>query len=377
MIAGPRQAFENIPRNCHLNHKYHALLRKGICGISMANQRFLKRKLMPVILRFLCTSFLVAAPMAVKAQGVCTIKLDSGEEVPMVTLRIQPWETGEFNPSVPVGTVINLKNAQAVGSGGFIQCKRVMGRTAYTVMTSSESDGFGTFRTSVAGVGIRIRARSNPNWWPRTIYDDRTNYFLTSAEDFVVELVKTGPITAGGYIGGLIGQSRYVDLGHTFRRIYIDGAGIVVDPKVPTCKPNNLLVPVYLDNVSVSDLADAGKGPWKDFSLNLTCSGGDIDTTTRMFIAFSDTQNPANRSTTLSLTEDSVAKNVGIEIQRENDQLVRFGSVSGEEEQWMAGEFGNESVNIKLKARYIGTSLVQEPTPGSANAYATFIISYK
>jgi len=189
--------------------------------------------------------------------------------------------------------------------------------------------------------------------------------------------VKTGPITAGGYIGGLIGQSRYVDLGHTFRRIYIDGAGIVVDPKVPTCKPNNLLVPVYLDNVSVSDLADAGKGPWKDFSLNLTCSGGDIDTTTRMFIAFSDTQNPANRSTTLSLTEDSVAKNVGIEIQRENDQLVRFGSVSGEEEQWMAGEFGNESVNIKLKARYIGTSLVQEPTPGSANAYATFIISYK
>lgn len=343
----------------------------------MANQRFRKRELMTVILRFMWASFLVAAPMAAKAQNACTIKLNSGEYVPMVTLRIQPWETGEFNPSVPVGTVISLKNAQAIGLGGFIQCKKAMGKTVYSVKTSTESDGLGTFRTSVAGVGIRIRERFSSSWWPRTLYDDRTNYILTPSEEFVVELVKTGPITAGGYIGGLIGESRYVDLGHTFRRIYIDGAGIVVDPKVPTCKPNDLLVPVNLDNISVSDLADAGKGPWKDFSLNLTCSGGDIDTTTRMFIAFSDTQNPANRSTTLSLTEDSVAKNVGIEIQRENGQLVRFGPVSGEEEQWMVGEFGNESVNIKLKARYIGASLVQEPTPGSANAYATFIISYK
>jgi type 1 fimbria pilin len=43
----------------------------------------------------------------------------------------------------------------------------------------------------------------------------------------------------------------------------------------------------------------------------------------------------------------------------------------------MVGEFANEPVNIKLKARYISTSLVQEPTPGSANADATFVISYK
>ncbi|MEF8688737.1 UNVERIFIED_CONTAM: type 1 fimbrial protein [Comamonas sp. A-3] len=115
----------------------------------------------------------------------------------------------------------------------------------------------------------------------------------------------------------------------------------------------------------------------KDFSLNLTCAGGDTGTSTRMFVVFSDAQNPENRSTTLSLSKDSVAKNVGIEIQRENERLVNFGPESGEVNQWMVGEFANEPVNIKLKARYISTSLVQEPTPGSANADATFVISYK
>jgi type 1 fimbria pilin len=103
----------------------------------------------------------------------------------------------------------------------------------------------------------------------------------------------------------------------------------VVEPRVPTCKLNTPLVPVSLDSISASDLMDNGKGPWKDFSLSLACAGGDTGTSTRMFVVFSDAQNPANRSTTLSLSEDSVAKNVGIEIQRENEELVSFGPESG------------------------------------------------
>lgn len=342
----------------------------------MANQRFRKRELMTVILRFMWASFLVAAPMAAKAQDVCTITLNDRREVPTVEWSLPPWETGSFDPSVPVGTVIYSKAVNASGMQGFVQCKKTIGRTRYSVATSNLSDGYETFRTSIAGVGIRIKGGINSSsWWPQSWYDNRTNYFLAKAEDFVVELVKTGPITAGGYISGLVGESRFVDLNHTFRKIYIEGSGIVVEPRVPTCKLNTPLVPVSLDSISASDLMDNGKGPWKDFSLSLACSGGDIGTTTRMFVVFSDSQNPENRSTTLSLSKNSVAKNVGIEIQRENDQLVSFGPESGEANQWMVGEFGNEPVNIKLKARYTSTSL--EPTPGSANADATFVISYK
>lgn len=344
----------------------------------MANQRFRKRKLMPVILRFLCTSFLVAASMTAQAQDACTIKLSGGQTVSTVDWWLEPWETGSFDPSVPPGTVIYSKSVSASGPDGFVKCNRKIGRTLYSVATSSQPDGFETFKTSIAGVGIRIRGGININsWWPQSRYDDRTNYFLAAAEDFVVELVKTGPITAGGYIRGLIGESRYVDLQQTFRRISVSGSGISVEPRVPTCKLNTPLVPVSLDSISASDLMDNGKGPWKDFSLSLACAGGDTGTSTRMFVVFSDAQNPANRSTTLSLSEDSVAKNVGIEIQRENEELVSFGPESGEVNQWMVGEFGNEPVNIKLKARYTWTSLVQEPTPGSANADATFVISYK
>ncbi|EFI59100.1 Fimbrial protein, partial [Comamonas thiooxydans] len=54
----------------------------------------------------------------------------------------------------------------------------------------------------------------------------------------------------------------------------------------------------------------------------------------------------------------------------------------GDVNQWMVGEIGENNMavtplNIKLKARYTSTSRVQEPTPGSANADATFVISYK
>ncbi|UUC92014.1 MULTISPECIES: fimbrial protein [Comamonas] len=341
----------------------------------MANQRFRKRRLMPVILQFLCTSFLVAAPMVAKAEGICIITMNDGRLLSVLDWQIQSWDTGDFDPSVPVGSVINTKKIRLTGESGFIECKTPFGATRYSGI--GQPGSYDTFTTSIAGVGIRMKLMPSLQWWPQTWYDNRTRYYLTDTQELTVELVKTGPITSGGYIGGLIGEGRYVDLQYTFRRFYIEGRGIAVEPKVPTCKLNTSLVTVPLDGISVSDLMDNGKGPWKDFTLNLTCSGGGTGATTRMFIVFSDAQNPANRSTTLSLSGDSVAKNVGIEIQRENDQLVRFGPESEEVHQWKVGEFGNGPVDIKLKARYTWTSLVQRPTPGSANADATFVISYK
>ncbi|WP_145914928.1 type 1 fimbrial protein [Comamonas thiooxydans] len=375
-----RQAFENIPRNRHLNHKYH--LRRVFLESKLEYQRYQKRRLMPVILRFLFTSFLVAAPMAVKAEDVCTIKLEDGRIIPSADLSVPAWETGSFNPLVEVGTVLQLKQIQASGPSASMECDWTMGTTVYTVKTGSEASWYGTFKTPIAGVGIRIRTVGVGNWWPHTWFDNRMKASLKSTENLIVELVKTGPITAGGYITGQIGEFRHVDHQRTYRRIILEGSGIAVEPNVPTCKLDTPLVPVYLESTSVSDLMDGGKGPWKDFNLSLTCFAGQIGATTRVFIVISDSHNPANRSTTLSLSRDSVAKNVGIEIQRENEQLVSFGPETGDVNQWMVGEIGENNMavtplNIKLKARYTSTSRVQEPTPGSANADATFVISYK
>ncbi|WP_430749398.1 fimbrial protein [Comamonas thiooxydans] len=156
----------------------------------------------------------------------------------------------------------------------------------------------------------------------------------------------------------------------------MQGDGIEVRPRVPSCALQTKTVSVELEG-DISELTDKSAGPTKDFNLRLQCSGGDANTTTRMFIVFSDSTTPSNRSSTLSLSSDSEAKNVGIEILRENGELVRYGPESGAENQWMVGEFGNVPVDIKLRARYVGTSMSLKPTVGTANALATFTISYK
>lgn len=168
----------------------------------------------------------------------------------------------------------------------------------------------------------------------------------------------------------------FVNFGYVVRRISLEGEGIAVEPRVPSCALETKTVSVELDG-DASELTDKRAGPTKDFNLRLQCSGGDAGSMTRMFIVFSDTTNPSNRSSTLSLSKDSKAKNVGIEILRDNGELVRYGPESGEENQWMVGEFGNVPVDIKLRARYVGTSMTLKPTVGSANANATFTISYK
>nr|WP_255539172.1 fimbrial protein [Comamonas sp. NyZ500] len=199
---------------------------------------------------------------------------------------------------------------------------------------------------------------------------------MVSAGSFTIELVKIGKITAGGRISGAIGETTFVNYGYIARRIYIQGDGIEVRPRVPSCALQTKTVSVELEG-DISELTDKSAGPTKDFNLRLQCSGGDANTTTRMFIVFSDSTTPSNRSSTLSLSSDSEAKNVGIEILRENGELVRYGPESGAENQWMVGEFGNVPVDIKLRARYVGTSMSLKPTVGTANALATFTISYK
>jgi hypothetical protein len=108
----------------------------------------------------LCTSFLVAAPMAAKAQDACTIKLDDGRTVPTVDWWLQPWETGilirRFRQEQSF-----IRSPSGLRRGGLVQCNRTIGRTLYAVATSSQSDGFETFKTSIAGVGIRIRGGFN------------------------------------------------------------------------------------------------------------------------------------------------------------------------------------------------------------------------
>ncbi|MGB6098238.1 MAG: fimbrial protein [Comamonas thiooxydans] len=308
----------------------------------------------------------------------CYVRINNTETIAnSLHWEFPSFKTAEFDPNVALGTVLYSSNSKANGEGGRAICPHPIHDVVYAVPFHLGMGGWNTYKTPIEGIGIRVKGGINQEWWPQTKdFGNITSFNMLAADDFTVELVKIGKITAGGHISGAIGETTFVNYGYIARRIYLQGDGIEVRPRVPSCALQTKSVSVELEG-DISELTDKSAGPTKDFNLRLQCSGGDAHTTTRMFIVMSDPMNPSNRSSTLSLSNDSEAKNVGIEILRENGELVRYGPESGAENQWMVGEFGNVPVDIKLRARYVGTSMILKPTVGTANAYATFVISYK
>ncbi|MDT4844435.1 Fimbrial protein [compost metagenome] len=314
---------------------------------------------------------------AASAHTDCKLTLNDGTPAPRLDWTLPVFNAEEFDPNVANGTVIYRSNSRATGQGGRLVCPYAVGTLVYSVETSRTGGGWNTYLTGIQGIGIRIKGGFNQEWWPQyKDFGSERVLIMLPADEFTVELVKISKITAGGKIQGLVAESTLVNTGYAVRRISLAGDGIEVKPRVPSCALETKLVSVELEG-EASSLSGKRAGPTKDFNIRLRCSGGDRGSTTRMFIVFSDSTNPSNRSSTLSLTKDSVAKNVGIEILRDNGELVHYGPESGAQNQWMVGEFGNVPVDIKLRARYVGTSMDQAPTSGSANANATFTINYK
>ncbi|EDT38436.1 Fimbrial protein [Burkholderia ambifaria MEX-5] len=119
-------------------------------------------------------------------------------------------------------------------------------------------------------------------------------------------------------------------------------------------------------------------GP-RSFAISLTCSGGDAGTMTNAHVTLTDSTNPNNTSTTLSLTKESTASGVGLQIMK-GDTLVGFGPDSaavGNTNQWQVGTVmqGQANLTIPLAARYVQTG--SKITPGSTDARATFTMSYQ
>lgn len=96
-----------------------------------------------------------------------------------------------------------------------------------------------------------------------------------------------------------------------------------------------------------------------------------------MLLTLTDQIQPANRSDRLTLTGDSTATGVALQLLHGN-AVLSYGADSNAPDnpnQWQAGSTGNGTFQITLTARYLQT----EPTvhPGTANGLATFTLSYR
>lgn len=196
----------------------------------------------------------------------------------------------------------------------------------------------------------------------------------------VVSLVirKTGVVPHGTQMSGPVGLWTPgvgpEHIGHPFAVFVIDPP-IVFNLDVPTCKASSP-PPVDLGSIPMSRFSSVGvTSDERPFSIQLSCADGAFAGTA--YATLTDQADVSNRSSTLSLSADSSATGVGIQILR-NGSVLKYGPDdmrAGNENQWLAAtNVGNGIVNIPLTARYVRTA--QTMTAGTARGRATFTMSY-
>ena len=329
------------------------------------------------MLGFAAAGFLSFHFSATQAEP-CTVKAD-GQPVDYLRVDLPAWDSDTFDPNAPDGTVIFSRRGQASGPSGIVSCPGSLGNGTYA--GNGSVGAFNTYATPVSGIGVRIRGGVNASsWWPQSYYWSNNSNPFTGGGDFTVELVKTGRITAAGSLTGEIGTTTLVDQqNQVIRRIFINGS-LPIRPLVPTCKVTTPSIAVPLGSIPTYVLKAVGTTTeLRPFEIRLQCSGGNQGTSTRMYFTMTDASNASNRSGVLSLSSNAKAKGVGIQILRgTNDSVVSYGpdsSQSNNPNQWFIGEYGNNTVTIPFKARYIQTAA--QVTPGAANGLATFTMSYQ
>ena len=237
------------------------------------------------------------------------------------------------------------------------------------------------YPTSIKGIGLRAKEST---YWPYQsggTYAANTWISYASSYPITIELIKTGEITASGTISGVFGgATANTETGPWLIRASW-ASPIQVIASVPTCSVNTTSITVSLLNPSAYSFKAVGSTTGlRPFQIGLTCSGGSLNTSTNVYITFTDTNQPGNTSTTLSLASGSgAATGLGLQILN-NGIPIGYGpdsSAAGNTNQWKVANIaqGVSKYNIPLSVQYIQTA----PTvnPGTVTGRATFTMSYQ
>ena len=338
----------------------------------------------------LCLLAILFAVPAI-SRGACTVTTPVGQPTPYVIwldqLATQP--PIRFDPTVPDGTVL-ARLPTSEGSAGFeFTCPNGIGNVIQKPSASLSPLGNNIYNSSVPGVGYRLTFTASSIKFPGQVVPVTDSTWASQTETGSIsldprtyalwlELIKTGPITAGGALTGeAVGW--YAENGASEVLSLIFPGNLIIAPQVPTCSVTSRSISVPLGNVPVSRFTTVGSTSpsTEPFNITLQCSGGAAGAVTNVYTTLTDQTNPANISDTLTLTPTSTAAGVGIQVLN-GTTVISYGpdsNVAGNINQWHAGMAGNGTFNIPLTARYIKTS--QTIVPGSANGRATFTMSYQ
>lgn len=322
----------------------------------------------------------IFAMMATSAWSACAIK-DTSDGSGYYKYVFRDFNPPEFNPNVAKNTVIYSKSAIAVLSNGvgsrLMNCDpSVMG---YSLGKSTPVNNI--YPTTVEGIGMRVSTANGAAPVSTMRYSDHIGSFAYQYAVVTVELIKTadGDITAGGVLDSDFLYERANDAFGQLLAQYNFSSPVVLRPKVPTCTPQ-APEPVRMAQTVTQKLTSIGStGAPRSFLISLLCKGGIPGSLTNAYVTLTDVANPGNIGNFLTLSKTSVAKGVGVQI-RKGEQILGFGpdsNAAGNRNQWFAGAvaYGQARLDIPLTAHYVKTG--ENVTIGSANAAATFTISYQ
>ena len=296
-----------------------------------------------------------------------------------------------FNPNVPDGTELAsfVLRSAPLGITTVIRCDVLLNK-GNAAGSYPRIGGTYLYQTPMEGVALEIAASflppnggSNPEWvrFPYTanFYPNDTPSYVyktnpTYRHSYRFRFIKRGTITGAGSLAGEWGKISIQDA-----QVYsLRFSGVAPPPKAPTCAAAAPSQTVALGKHPSSSFKGVGTvTELKPFAINLQCSGGDENVEAKLYMTLTDNTNQSNTSNTLSLTSDSTASGLGIQVFKDSAQLG-FGpdsSAAGNRNQWYAGTTGNGFFSVPLSARYVQTASTVKG--GSAKGRMTFTLSYQ
>ncbi|WP_082814919.1 fimbrial protein [Collimonas fungivorans] len=266
---------------------------------------------------------------------------------------------------LPVGsTISSIITPLVAGTQEYLSCTG-----ASTLLNSAYTNGWvpvsGIAPTNVAGVGIRITFvnQTTPRVVPFELATIAGTFSLINA-NWTVELIKTGPVSAGqitlGRYAGFAVKSNYWIT-------YINaGSGGQIVPV--SCSVSNAAISVPLGDVNLNRFTGPGatvETPGSNFNVALDCDAG-----TRVNITLDGTHDSSGIAGVLALSPSAgtTAQGAGVQLVH-GGTPVALGVPIATGTAAAAGTY-----NIPLVARYYQTAATVNP--GVANSAATFTMTY-
>lgn len=240
---------------------------------------------------------------------------------PFVTFS-RPGFIVTINPALATGSVLASSTVTTTtpGSPLWTACRGNLTHAGVGAYNAT----YQTYATAIPGIGMRL---TSAYVFPYAANDAGSGRWDFTGYPTRIDLIKTGNITAGGTIGGVIATQTFHSYGRQAAQVVLS-SNITVTVPAPTC---TFTVNGGRDVQLGSHDARAATGvggasPWQSFDIT---SGGCNASTTRVNMAWRGTVNP-NNATLFAVT--GALRGVGVEIQRA-DTNVRI-APNGAAQQW-------------------------------------------